>query len=689
MNPALDVTRRLAILIFLCLLLPISSISSTVYVAPGGLDTNDGFDWTTAKKTIQAGIAAASFGDEVWVSAGTYNQRVVLKDGVALYGGFQGNETSLDQRNFLANICKIDAQKAGSAVTVPEGAGLATAIDGFTIANGAGTPQGDTMYGGGIYALNASVTVRNNVIASNRASQGAGIYCNGAIQLSGNTLQGNIAVVFGGGALLLFGPVTIEGNTVVSNRAVDGGGLALAHASGLVTSNTFQANFGQVGGGIHTVGAHPLISGNTFVSNTGYFGSGISCNAGTGVITGNRFSLNTAYLSGAGVYVYSANTSSISNNVFTGGSAQYGGAVASNRSNPRIVNNTMVGNSASVGGGGVAFVEEGKGVVSNNIIAFGASGLYRDPLTLPVARTNAFFGNTGPEYQGFNPGAGDVLDDPDFVDRAAGDYRLLEGSSCIDAGTNQDAPASDFQGTERPLDGDASGVATADIGAFESPALAPVFDMNVGDVKGSLPDGTMVGFSGVRVTALLPAQGIIYVQSADRSAGIRVISSQAFLPGQALNVTGVLLTDSSTGERAVAAIPGSPVAAGDAAEVAPLSIGLDDLGGMSAGLQSGISGAISLNNVGLLVSVWGKVTFSDLGGVHFTISDGVRTLSGDPVTDPDGHEGVRVALPPGCPAPAVGEYVRVHGISSICASESNLYRLLLMPGGYTLLSPGN
>jgi hypothetical protein len=77
--------------------------AKTVYVTPTGSNSNSGASWAQAKQTVVAGLTAAVSGDQVWVAAGTYNVRITLKKGVALYGGFIGTETELVQRNFRTN----------------------------------------------------------------------------------------------------------------------------------------------------------------------------------------------------------------------------------------------------------------------------------------------------------------------------------------------------------------------------------------------------------------------------------------------------------------------------------------------------------------------------------------------------------------------------------------------------------
>jgi len=92
--------------------------------------------------------------------------------------------------------------------------------------------------------------------------------------------------------------------------------------------------------------------------------------------------------------------------------------------------------------------------------------------------------------------AGNINIDPQFVNLATNNYRLLAGSPSIDAGTNVSLWATnfivsvtnDFDGTPRPLDGNGDGNARIDIGAFEF--LLATADSN-GD---GIPDGWTRGF---------------------------------------------------------------------------------------------------------------------------------------------------------------------------------------------------
>ena len=58
-------------------------------------------------------------------------------------------------------------------------------------------------------------------------------------------------------------------------------------------------------------------------------------------------------------------------------------------------------------------------------------------------------------------GTGNISGNPQFADEAGGDFHLMSGSPCIDAGTSNNAPNTDHEGTARPQGGG------FDIGAFE------------------------------------------------------------------------------------------------------------------------------------------------------------------------------------------------------------------------------
>ena len=71
----------------------------------------DGKSWATAFKSLTVALESAQEGMSIWVAGGTYlptegndrNAGFRLKEGVSVYGGFAGMESSLDQRDWEKN----------------------------------------------------------------------------------------------------------------------------------------------------------------------------------------------------------------------------------------------------------------------------------------------------------------------------------------------------------------------------------------------------------------------------------------------------------------------------------------------------------------------------------------------------------------------------------------------------------
>jgi hypothetical protein len=83
--------------------------------SPGG----DGSSWHTAFQRVQDALAAANTCAEIWVAAGAYTpgssqaSTFQLGEGVAIYGGFAGSETTRDQRNWEAKVTILSGDIGG------------------------------------------------------------------------------------------------------------------------------------------------------------------------------------------------------------------------------------------------------------------------------------------------------------------------------------------------------------------------------------------------------------------------------------------------------------------------------------------------------------------------------------------------------------------------------------------------
>jgi hypothetical protein len=163
----------------------------------------DGSSWAQAFRTLQDALSVAVSGDTVWVAQGVYfptddgdrSKSFTPRSGVAVYGGFNGTESELSQRDIVANetILSGDIGQAGLAednsyhVVYILGGSSATVIDGFTIAHGyAKSPVfGNAWRGGGMlvdtdaaHPVSAPV-VRNCLFRDNFAEWGGALFCNG------------------------------------------------------------------------------------------------------------------------------------------------------------------------------------------------------------------------------------------------------------------------------------------------------------------------------------------------------------------------------------------------------------------------------------------------------------------------------------------------------------------------------
>jgi predicted outer membrane repeat protein len=187
-------------------------VQTILLAAPGGQTSGLCQSWANACELSYALTSAVS-GQEIWVAVGTHKPTAgtdrgatfQLKDGVALYGGFAGTETSRTQRNPTANVTTLSgeigaADNSDNSYHVVTGATGAT-LDGFTITAGnANAVTTLNKYGGGMYNYFSSPVLMNVTFSGNTAQYGGGGMHNesGSPALTNITFSGNSAQ-YGGG----------------------------------------------------------------------------------------------------------------------------------------------------------------------------------------------------------------------------------------------------------------------------------------------------------------------------------------------------------------------------------------------------------------------------------------------------------------------------------------------------------
>ncbi len=251
----------------------------------------DGKSWSSAYLTLSKALQSAVYGDTVWVAQGRYlptesddrNISFQIQNGVRIYGGFQGNETQLHQRDWTLNPTILsgdigvsnDSTDNSYTIIIAGNCDSTTVLDGLVIQGGnadfesgnAETPQRN---GGGINIslqdneINAmqilNCTFRNNF--ANR--QGGAIICNSKASSIGLGLRieychfENNRTLFTGGAIELRGkfvqdkPFILQNCTFYRNESSSGGALESFPTFGdnliIIRSCVFEENEASVGG---------------------------------------------------------------------------------------------------------------------------------------------------------------------------------------------------------------------------------------------------------------------------------------------------------------------------------------------------------------------------------------------------------------------------------------------------------
>lgn len=407
--------------------------AGVVYVDQGTTAVvQDGSSWATAVDTVRKGIRRAELagGAEVWVAEGEYSEVAYLQTGIHLYGGFAGNETAREQRDFSANVTVINGLSANDGApveTVVLGATNST-LDGFTIRGGRGAN------GAGMLNDAASPVVANCHFTDNQAAQYGG------------------AILNNPGSYPLIENCTFAGNAA----GISGGAIANNGSAPEVRNCTFTGNGSGTSGGaiVFTPDSSGIIENCVFEQNaTGTGGAAIYCQQASPLIDACLFTDNEAALYGGAVYNDTAAPFYV-NCLFAGNRCgESGGAITNVAAAPVFFNCTIAHNTADEDGG-PAYNNQSDPAFVNCILYFNDPDEFYNIKSKPSVRySDVEFGHAGP---------GNFAINPRFMDPGNGDYGLQPQSWCINAGTSEGAPATDIDGVARP-----QGIGV-DVGAYEA-----------------------------------------------------------------------------------------------------------------------------------------------------------------------------------------------------------------------------
>lgn len=339
--------------------------------------------------------------------------------------------------------------------------------------------------GGAIYMHSGVLTLSNSVFVNNQSLEGAGaaIHLLHSNSIVTDTVFDHNTSTYYGGAIYTDGVL----NSAANLSALDGFNTYIR--------TTFSNNTGEGQGGAvfnyMYVAKHPntlITYDNAIFTNnsvtpdrlTHAFGGALRVGNGPVQIMNSTFSGNTAERQGGAIWSGELASVTVTNSTFSGNSALsttegFGGAISIANSRGFTFNNVTVSNNfaGSVGGGlsgGASNV-----VLKNTIVAFNSA----PGATNKSLNCSATYGNGGNNIQSppaivgerdcvvgityANPLLGPLENNGGFTQTQA----LLMGSPAIDKGNNATCAMTDQRGEYRNIDGDWSGVAECDIGAYE------------------------------------------------------------------------------------------------------------------------------------------------------------------------------------------------------------------------------
>ncbi len=356
------------------------SMSYAIYVdssaAPGG----DGATWETAFDDLQDGLEVAQSGCQIWVAKGTYYPSVnpiqgdeeffallsevdqintlnpvnevswqyidtnsfkyydirnytkgdpkmasfKMLNGVSLFGGFEGFESRIEQKNWRTNKTRLSGNIQNPEINTDNCYHVLYSyniyneaiLDGFHIIDGyAPNNASYTGVGAGMYAYNSNLDIDSCLIKDNYCYvYGAGIYlASSTLDLDSCTFFDNDVYFVGGGICNFNSTINATNSSFINNSAALGAGIFNANLGYCnVHYSLFDGNLAYEYAGAIYLSQHMtsevvncIFAGNVAVNTSGGFGGGAIFNASSVIdIINSTFHNNQTNQTGASIYTY-------------------------------------------------------------------------------------------------------------------------------------------------------------------------------------------------------------------------------------------------------------------------------------------------------------------------------------------------------------------------------------------------
>ncbi len=449
------------------------NVNGDIYFVDGNNDDVGCQLWSDACFTVQGAVDLASSGDVIFVKTGTYTSGstdplLTMKDGVRVFGGFDGTETSLADRGDPTALPTIlDGNNISNNVILADNV-TNVGIDGFFVKHGYSDAASPSQSGAGMMNYHTTdLTVDNCTFYYNYAYINGGGMSNYGISstvISNSVFYDNSSNDNGGGMHNYYSSPIISDSYFYHNYAYNGGGMMnYYYSSPTISDSYFYHNYAYNGGAIYNRDTDAIISDSIFDYNYAYRDGGAIANDDSGsTISDSIFDYNYAYSDG-GAIANDDSDSTISNSIFYyNGSNDTGGAMYNYYSNPTISNSLFYENSTYFYGGAIYNWESdptiGNSTFTDNYAYYYGGALANYYYSYPSISDSILYGDYAhkdyneiyddgdsattiiySDIMGGHAGAGNIDVDPLFVNGfylSEDDAGQASDSPCIDAGSD-------------------------------------------------------------------------------------------------------------------------------------------------------------------------------------------------------------------------------------------------------------
>ena len=366
-----------------------------------------------------------------------YNELVVLKDGINLFGGYTSLFTEAG-RDSSVNTTIIKGEH-GLTVKAKDIV-LATVFDGFTVQ---GQDDGVDTYSVYVDSCYYDFTISNcDIIGAVTDAEGIdsyGLYLvDSPVNIVDNVINGG--ELSGSGWSLCYSIAVYQSNAVIQNNNIIGGiasdttyGVYISDGSPVLTMNTINGpDSARNYYGIYAEGSNPEITDNEIAggAEASLSSIGIGFNGSDGsLVLNNIISGNDAESASYGVLVINSGSQhdKFINNLISSGVSPSTFGFSIVNSNPLVLCNSIIGGEAADEPGSVSCGmrindDSYHPIVIDNIIVsietsderYGIDGLAAEHLY------NCYWSGGGTDYNGFSLHTGEVAVNPNFTE----EYRL-------------------------------------------------------------------------------------------------------------------------------------------------------------------------------------------------------------------------------------------------------------------------